>query len=357
MWEDKARVRSHGVTVSVVRDGDDPAATAAAAPSRAGQDEDEDEDEDMPTAAKGPSLTQQPLTSYGYQVTPKRRGSNAREDGTDAGTDLSPPTTATTGTPCPPGPAKRKRNVFEEEADDSFGELDSDTEREMAALADTAGSIVNNNDSKNKNNSNPSQQKLEANPETPAAARNTIETTGGLPTPLTARKLFPEASSSSSSRYDGNKRQKTVSFEDHPFSETTPSKHSLASSATVQTSTLTPSPPPSSPQTMSNSPGSAGDSFSGASGSDLKEEVMSLLAPYRLDPVVLRSVQNALDSAARRNRGLVMGRDAARATARDKDARIAKLQEKVAALENKERMQSKQLTNLKAGLMKVYQDH
>jgi hypothetical protein len=121
------------------------------------------------------------------------------------------------------------------------------------------------------------------------------------------------------------------------------------SSATLSANT-TPSKTPSGPQEIpSSSPPET--SF------DVTDEVMDLLRGQKIDPKVLSSVQSTLATAARRTKGIVLGRDSARATLKVKDEKIANLQECIKALENRERMHRSQMTNIKAGLMKMYDDN
>jgi len=84
---------------------------------------------------------------------------------------------------------------------------------------------------------------------------------------------------------------------------------------------------------------------------------MALLRPHDLDSSTLQSIRSVLATSVRRARGVALGRDSARAAARDKDTTIARLQERVNALENKERMMQSQITNMKAGIMNVWQNH
>ena len=175
------------------------------------------------------------------------------------------------------------------------------------------------------------------NPKTPTATSRTINAATGLPTPsTTARTLFPSDASRAA------KRPKSVSFEDP---QETPSRATGSSSATATaTQPLPSSPPTSSPR--------AGDPVH-----DPTEEVMALLRPHDVDPSTLQSIRSVLATSTRRARGVAHGRDSARAVARDRDATIARLQERVAALENKERMMHSQITNMKAGIMSVWQNH
>ncbi|KAL6869629.1 hypothetical protein ACO1O0_000955 [Amphichorda felina] len=319
LWEDKARLRETGL----------PGAQPAS---------DDEEDLELAPRSKRPSFTQRQLTSYGVQVTPgRRRRSHSDGDMTassDGGDDHRRPSKgkSVADTPCPTG-SKRKCDALSEDSsgDDSFGQLDSDDERQMAALADTSAST---------SNSKPTA--AQPNPKTPSTSSRTVDSLTGLPTPSTARTLFPSTASCSS------KRHKTVSFEEAPE---TPSKPPTATTAATTPSTANATIPSSSSPTPTSSP-SAIDAVH-----DPTDEVMTLLRPHNLAPPVLQSVRSSIATSVRRARGVALGRDSARAAARDKDARIARLQERVAALENKDRMMSNQITNMKAGIMKLYQDH
>jgi chaperonin cofactor prefoldin len=90
---------------------------------------------------------------------------------------------------------------------------------------------------------------------------------------------------------------------------------------------------------------------------DVTDEVMNLLRGQNIDKSVLSSVQSILETAARRTKGIVLGRDSARSSLKTKDDNIATMQERITALENRERMHRSQMTNIKAGLMKMYDDN
>lgn len=211
------------------------------------------------------------------------------------------------GTPCP-GSSKRKRDAFEDD-DEEFGELDSDEEQQMVVMAEESARKAN---------------AYKSVPVTPSNAR-THDVVGGLPTPSVARTLFPTSEA---------KRQKQVSFDD------------TASTATISAPT-TPStsrtqPPTSSPPDTSY---------------DVTDQVMNLLHSHSLDSEVLTAVKNILTTSARKTKGVVLGRDSARAGLKAKDEKIAKLQERIVALENKEKMHQSQMTNIKVGLMQMYEDN
>lgn len=284
--------------------------------------------------SKAPALTQQSLVSYGYQVTPSRRASNMDfDDSTESGeeSEQGPPMpksvqTVETGpsraaalleTPSR-GPTKRKRDVFEEDEDeDEFSDLGSDEERQMVAIADKSAEKA------------AAQRRYE----TPTNMRS-ADVISGLPTPV-SRTLFPGTDS---------KRQKQVSFED------TPSRHSVSlSSATISAGT-TPSRTPAGLQAApSSSP--PDNSY------DVTDEIMGLLQDQKVDPEVLRTIKHTMTTAARRTKGIILGRNSARATLKIRDEKIASLQERITALENRERMHRSQMTNIKANLMKMYDDN
>ncbi|KAI8676896.1 hypothetical protein NCS56_00578500 [Fusarium sp. Ph1] len=283
---------------------------------------------------KAPTLTQQSLVSYGYQVTPSRHASNmdfddSTESGEESEQDPPMPKSAKTAEAGPSraatlpetpsrGPTKRKRDIFEEDEDeDEFSDLGSDEERQMVAIADKSAEKA------------AAQRRYE----TPTNMRS-ADAISGLPTPV-SRTLFPGTDS---------KRQKQVSFED------TPSRPSVAlSSATISAGT-TPS------RTLAGL--QAGPSSSPPDNSyDVTDEIMGLLQGQKVDPGVLRTIKHTLTTAARRTKGTILGRDSARATLKIRDEKIASLQERITVLENRERMHRNQMTNIKANLMKMYDDN
>ncbi|KAJ4315022.1 hypothetical protein N0V84_008592 [Fusarium piperis] len=284
--------------------------------------------------SKAPALTQQSLVSYGYQVTPSRRASDMDfDDSTDSSeeSDQDPPMPKSAKTveagpsraaalPETPSrrPTKRKRDVFEEDEDeDEFSDLGSDEERQMVVLADKSAEKA------------AAQKRYE----TPTNLRS-ADVISGLPTPV-SRTLFPGTDS---------KRQKQVSFED------TPSRHWVALSSTTISAGTTPSRTPAGLQAVpSSSP--PDNSY------DVTDEIMGLLQGHKVDPGVLRTIRHTLTTAARRTKGIILGRDSARATLKIRDEKIASLQERITALENRERVHRNQMTNIKANLMKMYDDN
>ncbi|KAH6898294.1 hypothetical protein B0T10DRAFT_601281 [Thelonectria olida] len=308
IWWEHARIRETGLS-STSRDAEQPA---------------------EPTQPKTPSLTQRQLTAYGYQRTSSRRHSDSDED--SSSDDLDEPTAATatnvglataagSETSCP-STTKRKRDVFEDS--DSFSDFGSEEEREMIEIADKSA-----------------EKLMKSNPNafvTPSHPRST-DLMGGLPTPSVTRTLFPSA-----------KRQKQVSFEEIPASSSsTPatlgrSTPSMSTASSVTTPSKPPThPPPSSPLDEATY--------------DVTDEVMALLRTQAIDPKVLNAVQTILVTAARRATGFALGRESAKAAVKARDETVAKLQERIVALENREKMHRSQVTNIKANLMKMYEDN
>ncbi|KAI6785550.1 uncharacterized protein J7T54_005884 [Emericellopsis cladophorae] len=263
---------------------------------------------------KTPSMTQRRLTNYGIKVTPgQRRASDATTTASESGGE-SP--TRDMGKRKRKG--KRKRIEEEDEDEDGnededlLGPMDSDEERAMAALAE--------------------QPPQGTTPQTPAA---TTRMTHGLPTPGTARTLFPLS-----------KMKRTASFEEED-TFTTPTKPTTqSSSATVVGN---PSVHPETPEKEHDS----------------AAQVIDLLRPIKdIKPEILASVKDIIDAAERRAQGVAKGRDVLRSQIREKDSKIARMQETIAALENKDRLQHAQIekmkkekTEMKADLMRFYQKH
>ncbi|KAF7564085.1 hypothetical protein G7046_g17 [Stylonectria norvegica] len=267
--------------------------------------------------AARPAFTQKPLTAFGYQITPGRRGSDVNADAapdltdSDEELDASQPEPATAidtamETPCA-GSSKRKRDAFE---DDEFSDLSSDEERQLVAIADKSAEKAT------------AKRVLF----TPSTTR-THDIVNGLATPSVARTLFPGSEA---------KRQKQVSFSDAP-SAATPSSHTISPGLSI-----TPLAPSSSPADTTY---------------DVASEVLALLRGQKVDSAVLKSVEAVLATAARRTEGLERGRDAVRMSLKARDEKIAALQERIAALENRAKMDNIRRADLKANLMKMYEDN
>ncbi|KAH7162774.1 hypothetical protein B0J13DRAFT_19028 [Dactylonectria estremocensis] len=270
-----------------------------------------------PPRPKTPSMTQQALSAYGYQRTPGGGLQTEADVPLDTEFDEDDLASEAAGiqTPCPPS-SKRKRDVFEEDTDE-FSDLGSDEERQMVEIADQ------------------SAEKLKAQRSfaTPSTNRTT-DAAANLPTPSVTRTLFPGSPTTE------HKRHKQVSFEDViPASESTLDRESTM---TTPTRVRSLAPPPSSPPD---------------DGVDVTDEVMGLLQSQKVEPAVLRTIHEALSTAARRAKGIALGRDSARASLKVRDDTVASLQERIVALEDQKKMLRSQVINMKANLMKMYEDN
>lgn len=258
---------------------------------------------------KVPSFTQKPLTAFGYQITPTQAVLDAdqltdSDEEAEGGSEAADQDSPSIDTPCRPA-SKRKRDAFE---CDEFSDMDSEEERQLVVIADESA----------KKPSSTSDQFT-----TPVANR-THDVVDGLPTPSVTRTLFSSTA----------KRHKQVSFEDIP------------SSATLSSATTTPTLNRSQVTPSSGSPGD--------NSHDVTDEIMELLRGQGVDAGVLTSVQGVLATAARKTKGIERGRDLARTSLKAKDDKIARLQDRIVALENKEKMHQARMTDLKAGLMDMY---
>ena len=287
---------------------------------------------------------QRPLTSFGIWVTPRSQGgAPAITDDEDSG---EADKAAGASTPCPAS-TKRKRDAVgdeEEEEDYGFGDMTPEGERQLAALADISSS------------SRP--QHGAAPPDgltiTPAITRTT-DRVGGLPTPSVQRNLWPDSTGSRSS-----KRQKTVSFEDaEPPATATPAPASTSSTATLAnsgTSTKSSSSTPTKTLASTTTDSALSTPSKSSDGVDVTKQVMTLLESQQgLNQGVLSAVRSILETSARKTKGLMLSRDATRSQLRDKDLRIATLQEKIMQLENKDKLSQKQISTIKADMMNIYQ--
>ncbi|EGY22768.1 uncharacterized protein VDAG_04206 [Verticillium dahliae VdLs.17] len=211
---------------------------------------------------------------------------------------------------------KRKRNQVNEE-EDLIGDLSSDEERQL-------NDAVTRSSQKLRDNNLQAQSFL-----TPATERTT-DLLNGMPTPATARILFPGPSL---------KRLKT-------------SNDDLD---TMSPGLETPQQTPATSRTrdaLQSSPATHGDA-----DVEITEAVMALLRDQHLPPALTLSLRNTLDRHAARTRGLIKGRDAVRGQLKAKDERAAQLQERIVALENKNKAMRASLTDMKAGLQNLYAQH
>lgn len=215
--------------------------------------------------------------------------------------------------------SKRKRNVADSvyDNDDLFGDMDSDEERQLAAIADSTGQTTRKRDVF----------------VTPAAQR-TNDVATGMPTPSLTKEsvrrvLFAERETGEAS---STKRQ----CNDHADAYTSAGESTSPSSS--QEADGVPSSPPT----------------PGTGIGNLAHEVMELLRGQNIDNATLRNVRTSLDTYAAKAIGLERGRDATREALKQKDGKIAQLQMRVTALENTRKVDLAEKKKLKSGLMHLY---
>ncbi|KAM0332439.1 hypothetical protein ACHAQA_002720 [Verticillium albo-atrum] len=325
LWDEDAISRAMGVTVSTVEEpleqtgpeGPLLRTSLPKPPSPLLKNSKQPEQPAPPSTAPSKRSPKRTLCDF-YPKSPKKQTVNALgpapvdvsfdEDAELAG----PSSTAVPRTPS--ADAKRKRVQFEEE--DLIGDLSSDEERQLDEVVTR------------------SSQKLRAgispppNFTTPATQR-TAEFLNGMPTPAVARTLFPGPDP---------KRSKATD-----------------ESRTISTGLQSPQETPITNRTrdaLQSSPTSHGDA-----DTDLTEEVMTLLKDQHLAPALARALRDTLDRHAARARGTAMGRDAVRGQLKAKDERISQLQERVVAVENKNKAMRASITDMKAGLQNLYAQH
>lgn len=212
-----------------------------------------------------------------------------------------------------PDSAKRQKTSFtttEGSDSDEFSDLavDSDEEKQLVALTDASARKI-------------ARGAPESLPTTPATGSRTV---GGLRTPGTARTLFPS----------DRPRRKSVSFED-----ISPSR--AGEDATTSTETL----------------GSQPDQKPPADLADVTKDIMDLLQSKSIDEDLQRSVRKLLAVAAKRAKGLDMGRERAREAAKRQAERVVSLQDRIAQMENKAKVREDQITSMKAKLRNLWQEN
>lgn len=252
-------------------------------------------------------------------------------------------------TPAKPA-QKRTRVQFEE---DYFGAESSDEERQLLEAVERSAQKMQNAGANAGTNAGTTDSAPTPSASTAAPSSVTMASASDAgskedapprqPNPPTARTLFatPEA-----------KRQKT-------------SKTSPTTTATTATSARTGLPSPMVTPTANRTtqvatpagPEQNRPKHDAAVDTALRDEVMALLRGQPISPAVARSVRGALDRQVERARGLSKGRDAVRDVLKQKDERIAQLQDRVVALENKLRAERESRTNMRAGIMRLYQDY
>ncbi|ETS86650.1 hypothetical protein PFICI_00478 [Pestalotiopsis fici W106-1] len=226
----------------------------------------------------------------------------------------------------PSAGTKRKRDVIElsdnddGDTDDLFGDMDSDEERQLAAIAESS--------------SHPGRKRDAF--ATPAAQRLSDGATS-LPTPsLTGksvrRVLFAEPEVGEAS--DANKRQRNNN------------------SGAYTPIGADPKTPSSSQEGVS--PSSSQRATPGSSIGDITQEIMDLLKGQQIDELASRKVHSALQRYAAKARGLEKGRDASRQALRNQEVKIAKLQERITNLENARMVDANARKEMKIKLMEMY---
>lgn len=285
--------------------------------------------------------------------------------------------------------AKRKRSVFQEDSEDEFGGADladSDTERQLAAIADESARKQRQLQTQGSARSLLQQPQLVG-----AGAGTHVERNGGLPTPRTNRNSLRIVEEESERR--NAKRQRTVDFaplpgEDDdddnvpgggalvgnfltptPYRKTdalaptsehqSPSSHFAQSANQQQAAAATPSP-----QTPAGNTGRLSTPGSTSKLLDypkVKDEVMAKLSGQRISETTRHIIEDVLMQHERRVQGLVRGRDitrtelqatrielqATRTELQARDAQIASLQARVVHLENGRKLDQGNLKKLR----------
>jgi chaperonin cofactor prefoldin len=272
-------------------------------------------------APKTPSSVQRKLTSFGYSVSRRPPMSqadpveaSADSDGTGSeDEDISQVALDAIMEPSLSQPKSKKRKLddIEDDDDDFFDNLAPEEERELSALLE----------------SRPAKQSRILPPESYATPETTrsVDIVDGLPTPSISRTLFPDSTA---------KKHRTVSFED-PLPKVTASEETAESSATIANE-----PPTNVPVEAVY---------------DVTQDVMNLLQEQNLKPAVLDSLRQLLETAARKNKGLTLGRESARAALEEKNQKISELQGRIVALENKYKALDGQYHRMKENIMRTYQ--
>lgn len=263
-------------------------------------------------------------------------------------------TGASRGNPVTPT-AKRKRSVFLEDSDEEFGgdDLnDSETERQLAAITDESAR---------------KQQRTRDVYDTPTARGASGVGAGGLPTPVSRR---PGLLIGQDERERSAKRQRHAESPlpragdfDYDNDET----QSQPGPGNILGDPETPTPyrktdalaGPETTTTPTAAAAKAGAGNAAPAAEDypkILDEVFSLLSQQPVSESTKRTLKAAIERHEMRVRGVVRGREAARAIIAERDARISKLQERVVALENGKKMDMAKLRELSSGLLKLSQE-
>lgn len=225
----------------------------------------------------------------------------------------------------PSAGTKRKREAIslmgsdDVDSDDLFSDMDSDEERQLADIAESSSHPGRTRDAL----------------ATPAAQKSS-DAVAGMPTPsLTGksvrRVLFAEPEAGDSSNTAKRQRNDNAGAYTSVGEPRTPSSSQEGSRPSSQTT-----------------PGS------GAGIGDITQEVMDLLQGQKIDEATTRKVRSALQRYSAKAKGLEKGRDASRQALKDKDVKIAKLQERVTNLEDGRRLEAEARKKWKGELMHTF---
>lgn len=258
---------------------------------------------DAAPTPKTPSLTQRPLTFFGLRI--GRRRSDAQEDLAKRNLVDESPTPS------------RKRPAAEDDNDD-FGLLsDPDDEAIWNALVGDKPAAGR-----------------------PPDAEHQVDRQMPLP-PAKDAPALPQSISRLLFTTPNPKRRKKVSFEEPP-----------SPVSAMPTPAKTPPPLRSAarqPPLLASPPAPADD--------DLVGRVMGLLQDQPVPGPVLESVRRVLVAHVQRMAVLDRGRSLACAALAQREERMAQLQGQVAVGRKQAQLYSDQLTNIKAQLMKMYEDN
>lgn len=243
--------------------------------------------------------------------------------------------------------AKRKRGVFLEDSDEEFGgdDLnDSETERQLAAITDESAR---------------KQQRTRDAYGTPAAHGGVGQI--GLPTPVSRR---PGLLVGQDERDRSAKRQRHVGSPPTRAGDDDDETQSQSGPGNVLGDPETPTPYRKTDalaglKNSTTTPAKTGAGNAAQAAEDyprITDEVFSLLAHQPVSESTKRTLKAAMERHEMRVRGVVRGREAARAGITERDTRISELQARVVALENGRRMDRERLRELSSGLLKLSQE-
>jgi hypothetical protein len=221
---------------------------------------------------------------------------------------------------------KRDYGLFVDDSDDddfSGAELNSEEERELVSLAESASQSQVSQAQRREGQ----QRQQQTGQFTTPSAQRTHDVINGLPTPNTSRTVGRNTLLIATEQRDQEGKRRRI---DPPV---TPSGVRTGSSSARQRS-------------------EPSQSWAGADDYPITEEVMALLGGVpMLDDDVRNSVRRTLNTYALRMKGVENGRDVSRSVVQAKDARIAELQARVAQLENEKSVNRQRMEDfLKNGL-------